>query len=85
MKRLFIISNPDLLIAECKAGIIGAIPALNARPPELLDQWLVRITEELDQYNQANPDQPAAPYAINQIVHRSNDRLWDDFSGGGRM
>ncbi|MEC7593789.1 MAG: nitronate monooxygenase family protein [Pseudomonadota bacterium] len=75
---LFIISNPDLVIAECKAGIVGSFPSLNARPIEMLDQWLTRITEELDRYNQENPDQPAAPYAVNQIVHRSNDRLWED-------
>ena len=75
---LFIISNPDLVIAECKAGIVGSFPSLNARPIEMLDQWLTRINEELDRYNQANPDKPAAPYAVNQIVHRSNDRLWED-------
>ena len=75
---LFIISNPDLVIAECKAGIVGSFPSLNARPIEMLDQWLTRINEELDRYNQDNPDQPAAPYAVNQIVHRSNDRLWED-------
>ena len=79
---LFIISNPDLVIAQCKAGIIGAFPALNAREaegePPLLDAWLTRITEELDRYNQANPDTPAAPYAVNQIVHRSNARLERD-------
>ncbi|MEC7676753.1 MAG: nitronate monooxygenase family protein [Pseudomonadota bacterium] len=75
---LFIISNPELVIAECKAGIVGSFPSLNARPIEMLDQWLTRITEELDRYNQENPDQPAAPFAVNQIVHRSNDRLWED-------
>jgi len=75
---LFLISNPDLVIAECKAGIIGTFPSLNARPTEVLDQWLVRIKQELDQYNQAHPDQPAAPYAVNQIVHRTNERLWQD-------
>ena len=75
---LFIISNPDLVIAECKAGIVGSFPSLNARPIEMLDQWLTRITEELDRYNQENPDKPAAPFAVNQIVHRSNDRLWED-------
>ena len=75
---LFIISNPDLVIAECKAGIVGSFPSLNARPIEMLDQWLTRITEELDRYNQENRDQPAAPFAVNQIVHRSNDRLWED-------
>ena len=75
---LFIISNPDLVIAQCKAGVVGSFPALNARPKELLDQWLTRIDEELEAYNQANPDNPAAPYAVNQIVHNSNDRLMHD-------
>ena len=75
---LFIISNPDLLIAECKAGIVGSFPALNARPIEVLDQWLARITDELDRHNQETPDSPAAPFAVNQIVHRSNDRLMQD-------
>ena len=79
---LFIISNPDLVIAQCKAGIIGSFPALNAREAEgdpiMLELWLQRITEELDRYNQANPDTPAAPYAVNQIVHRSNTRLERD-------
>ena len=75
---MFIVSNPDLVLAECKAGIVGSVPALNARPIEMLDEWLSRINEELDRYNQANPDTPAAPYAVNQIVHRSNDRLMQD-------
>lgn len=75
---LFIISTPDLVIAQCKAGVVGAFPALNARPIEVLDEWLTRITDELDAYNQANPDSPAAPYAVNQIVHNSNDRLMHD-------
>jgi len=75
---LFIISNPDLVIAQCKAGVIGSFPALNARPIEVLDEWLTRIAEELDAHNQANPDHPAAPYAVNQIVHNSNDRLMHD-------
>lgn len=75
---LFIISNPDLIIAQCKAGIIGAFPALNARPASQLDEWLARITEELEAWNQANPQAPAAPFAVNQIVHRSNDRLEQD-------
>lgn len=75
---LFIISNPKLVIAQCKAGIVGAMPALNARPAEQLEEWLKEITEELDRHNQANPDNPAAPYAVNQIVHRSNDRLMHD-------
>ena len=75
---LFIISNPDLVIAQCKAGVIGSFPALNARPIEVLDEWLTRIAEELDAHNQVNPDRPAAPYAVNQIVHNSNDRLMHD-------
>lgn len=75
---LFIISNPKLVIAQCKAGIVGSFPALNARPAEALEDWLKEITEELDRHNQANPDNPAAPWAINQIVHRSNDRLMHD-------
>ena len=79
---LFIISNPDLVIAQCKAGIVGSFPALNAREAEgepiELDRWLTRIKEELDRHNQANPDTPAAPYAVNQIVHRSNTRLERD-------
>ena len=75
---LFIISNPDLVIAQCKAGVIGSFPALNARPAEQLEVWLRRITEELDRHNQQNPDKPAAPFAVNQIVHRSNDRLEHD-------
>ena len=76
---LFIISVPELVIAQCKAGIVGSFPALNAREGEgehpLLDTWLTQIKEELDRHNQANPDTPAAPYAVNQIVHRSNTRL----------
>ncbi|MEO1014297.1 MAG: nitronate monooxygenase family protein [Pseudomonadota bacterium] len=75
---LFIVSNPKLVIAQCKAGIVGSFPALNARPQEKLDEWLTEIKEELDRHNQANPDRPAAPYAVNQIVHRSNDRLMAD-------
>ncbi|RMF40131.1 MAG: nitronate monooxygenase [Alphaproteobacteria bacterium] len=75
---MFIISNPDLVIAQCKAGIVGSFPALNARPAEQLHDWLQTITEELDRHNQAHPDSPAAPFAVNQIVHRSNDRLMHD-------
>lgn len=79
---LFIISNPDLVLAQCKAGIVGSFPALNAREKEgeeiELEKWLVRINEELDAHNQANPDRPAAPYAVNQIVHRTNARLERD-------
>lgn len=79
---MFIISTPELVIAQCKAGVVGSFPALNAREakgePPLLDIWLRQITEELDAYNQTNPDNPAAPFAINQIVHRSNDRIERD-------
>jgi len=75
---LFIISNPKLVIEQCKAGIIGSMPALNARPASQLDEWLHEITETLAAYNRANPDRPAAPFAINQIVHKSNDRLEHD-------
>jgi nitronate monooxygenase len=77
---LFIISNPDLVIAQCKAGIVGSFPALNARPAEVLEQWLIRITTELDAYNREHPDTPAAPFAVNQIVHGSNDRLQHDLA-----
>ena len=77
---LFIISNPKLVIAQCIAGVVGSMPALNARPAELLEEWLVEITETLAAYNKANPDQPAAPFAINQIVHKSNDRLEHDMA-----
>ena len=75
---LFIISGPDLVISQCKAGIVGSFPALNARPQAMLDEWLHRITEELSAHNRANPDRPAAPFAVNQIVHKSNDRLESD-------
>jgi nitronate monooxygenase len=75
---LFIVSGPDLVIAQCKAGIVGAFPALNARPQSLLDEWLHRITEELAEHNRKHPDRPAAPFAVNQIVHKSNDRLEQD-------
>ena len=75
---LFIISNPNLVIAQCKAGIVGSFPSLNARPVEVFEQWLQQITEELDRYSQENPDQPAAPFAVNQIVHGSNNRLEQD-------
>ncbi len=77
---LFIISNPKLVIAQCKAGVVGSMPALNARPAEQLEDWLAEITETLAAYNQANPDKPAAPFAINQIVHKSNDRLDHDMA-----
>ena len=75
---LFIISNPDLVIAQCKAGIVGSFPALNARPAEELDRWLEKITTELAEYDAANPESPSAPFAVNQIVHGSNDRLQHD-------
>src|SRR6218665_228149 len=75
---LFIISNPRLVIEQCQAGIVGAMPALNARPAEQLDEWLAEITETRAAYERAHPDRPAAPFAINQIVHKSNDRLEHD-------
>jgi len=79
---LFIVSVPALVIAQCKSGVVGSFPALNAREAEgepiLLERWLQEITDELDRFNQANPDRPAAPYAVNQIVHRSNERLERD-------
>ena len=75
---LFIVSNPDLVIAQCKAGIVGSFPALNARPAEVLDQWLERITTELAEYDRLHPERPSAPFAVNQIVHKSNDRLEHD-------
>ena len=77
---LFIISGPELVIAQCKAGIVGAFPALNARPSGKLDEWLHQITEELAAHNRDNPDHPAAPYAVNQIVHKSNNRLEEDMA-----
>ena len=75
---LFIISNPKLVIAQCTSGVVGSMPALNARPASQLDEWLAEITEGLAAWNRANPDRPAAPFAINQIVHKSNDRLEHD-------
>ena len=77
---LFIISNPKLVIAQCKAGVVGSMPALNARPAEQLEEWLIEITEALAEHNRNHPDQPAAPFAINQIVHKSNDRLEHDMA-----
>ena len=77
---LFIVSNPDLVIAQCKAGIVGSFPALNARPQSRLSEWIERIEEELAAWDRDNPDRPAAPYAVNQIVHRSNDRLEADMA-----
>lgn len=75
---LFIISTPDLVIAQCKAGIVGSFPALNARPASLLDEWLHRITEELAAWDRDHPDTPSAPFAVNHIVHKTNDRLEHD-------
>jgi nitronate monooxygenase len=77
---LFIVSGPELVIAQCKAGIVGSFPALNARPASQLDEWLHQITEELAAHNRDNPDRPAAPYAVNQIVHKSNNRLQEDIA-----
>lgn len=75
---MFIVSGPELVIAQCKAGIVGSFPALNARPQSLLDEWMHRITEELAAWDRENPDRPSAPFAVNQIVHKSNDRLEAD-------
>lgn len=75
---LFIISHPELTLAQCKAGVVGAFPALNARPESQLDEWLAQMTEELAAYDAANPDRPSAPFAVNQIVHTSNKRLEND-------
>src|SRR5712675_2718817 len=77
---LFIVSGPELVIAQCKAGVVGSFPALNARPVELLDEWLGRIKEELAAYDKAHPERPSAPFAVNQIVHRSNNRLDQDLA-----
>ena len=75
---LFIVSNPDLVIEQCKAGIVGSFPALNARPKEVLEEWLKRITGELAEYKARHPEKKVAPFAVNQIVHSSNDRLGHD-------
>jgi len=77
---MFILSTPKLVIAQCKAGVVGSMPALNARPAEQLEEWLVEITQALAAHNREHPDQPAAPFAINQIVHKSNDRLEHDMA-----
>ena len=77
---LFIISTPKSVIAQCISGVVGSMPALNARPAAQLEEWLIEITETLAAYNKANPDKPAAPFAINQIVHKSNDRLEHDMA-----
>lgn len=77
---LFIVSNPALVIAQCKAGVVGSFPALNARPAHVLDEWLHRIQDALAEHDARHPDRPAAPFAVNQIVHRSNDRLDHDLA-----
>lgn len=77
---MFIVSGPELVIAQCKAGIVGSFPALNARPASMLDEWISQIKEELAAHDAANPDRLAAPFAVNQIVHRSNDRLDHDMA-----
>jgi nitronate monooxygenase len=77
---LFIVSNPKLVLAQCLAGVVGAMPALNARPASQLDEWLAQISETIEAHNRAHPDRPAAPFAINQIVHKSNDRLDQDMA-----
>jgi nitronate monooxygenase len=81
---LFIISNPKLVIAQCTAGVVGSMPALNARPASQLDEWLAEITETLAAWDRDHPEQPAAPFAINQIVHRTNDRLEHDMAACAR-
>ncbi|HSD70509.1 MAG TPA: nitronate monooxygenase family protein [Woeseiaceae bacterium] len=75
---MFIVSGPELVMAQCKAGIVGSFPALNARPESMLETWLQRITTELAEHAAAHPDEPVAPFAVNQIVHKSNDRLQHD-------
>jgi len=77
---MFLVSGPDLVIAQCKAGVVGSFPALNARPSSQLDEWLHRIREELADHDRANPDRPAAPFAVNQIVHKTNNRLDEDMA-----
>ena len=77
---LFIISNPDLVIGQCKAGVVGSFPSLNARPKELFEEWLIKITTELAEYDRLHPEAPSAPFAVNQIVHKSNDRLDHDLA-----
>jgi nitronate monooxygenase len=77
---LFLVSGPELVISQCKAGVVGSFPSLNARPVSQLDEWLHQITEELAAHNRDNPDRPAAPYAVNQIVHKSNNRLEEDIA-----
>ncbi|MDB4828875.1 nitronate monooxygenase family protein [Gammaproteobacteria bacterium] len=77
---LFLVSGPELVIAQCKAGIIGSFPALNARPQHVLEEWIIRIKTELAEYQEQNPDAKVAPFAVNQICHGSNDRLMDDMA-----
>jgi len=77
---LFIVSGPELVIAQCKSGIVGSFPALNARPQSMLGEWLTRIKDELAEYDRQNPNTPSAPFAVNQICHASNDRLMDDMA-----
>jgi nitronate monooxygenase len=77
---LFLVSGPELVIAQCKAGIIGSFPALNARPQHVLEEWIIRIKTELAEYQEQNPDKKVAPFAVNQICHGSNDRLMDDMT-----
>ena len=77
---LFIVSNPELVIAQCKAGIVGSFPALNARPQSQLDEWIHQINEALATHDRDHPDAPSAPFAVNQIVHRSNDRFEEDMA-----
>ncbi len=81
---LFLVSGPELVIAQCRAGVVGSFPSLNARPISQLDEWLHQITEELAAHNRDNPDRPAAPYAVNQIVHKSNNRLEEDLAMCGK-
>ena len=81
---LFVISNPELVIAQCTAGIVGSFPSLNARPVSVLDEWLHQITETLAAWDKAHPETPAAPFAVNQIVHRSNNRLEQDLELCGK-
>jgi nitronate monooxygenase len=81
---LFLVSGPELVIAQCKAGVVGSFPSLNARPISQLDEWLHQITEELAAHNRDNPERPAAPYAVNQIVHKSNNRLEEDIAMCGK-
>src|SRR5580698_6090970 len=77
---LFIVSGPEMVIAQCKAGVVGSFPSLNARPISMLDEWLHRITEELAAWDKAHPDTPSAPFAVNQIVHKTNNRLEEDLA-----